>query len=214
MPELVLDGDRRLIVAGRFRLAFRWSGDRWDHGLEDQARGQDRHRVLAWSVEGDPDRDDPTRVVSPVYQQLEFQNDGAILQALLVGQSGPHHFSAAFSVEERDESESPDWPHESKPHTVSIKVDVADRCRGAVEALSATYTVDARSDDLIDAGPSVAAWDLGQDRLTFAAIEPASVSLAEAGRRATLIQALAGPGQGSATRRFLYVWEWDPDIRW
>ena len=74
---------------------------------------------------------------------------------------------------------------------MSIKVDVADRCRGPIEALASTYTVDARSDDLIDASPSIAAWELWPDRLTFAATEPAQVSLAEAGRRATQIQALA-----------------------
>ena len=197
MPELVHDGDRRLIVAGRLRLAFRWTGERWDHDLEAHPRDHAGHRILAWSVEGDPDRDDPARVVSPAYQQLQFQEDGPTLQALLVGQSGPHHFSAVFAVEEG-------------PNRVVIKVDVADRCRGPVEALAATYTVDARSDDLVDASPSAAAWDFGPDRLTFAATEPASVSLAEAGRRATRIQALAGPGQGSATRRFFYHWRWEP----
>ena len=213
MPELVTDGDRRLIVAGRFRLAFRWTGDRWDHGIEDLARDRSTHRVLAWSLEGDPGRDDPARVVSPAYQQLQFQEDGSTLQALLVGQSGPHHFSAVFAVDEIPDPDVPGRPHAVRPHRVTIRVDVADRCRGPVEALGATYTVDARSDDLIDANPTVAAWDFGPDRLTFAAVEPAQVSLAEAGRRATQIQALAGRSEGASTRRFLYSWQWEPDLR-
>ena len=49
MPELVIDGDRRLIVAGAFRLAFSWTGDRWMHSLEHQG-------VASPRIESSPSR--------------------------------------------------------------------------------------------------------------------------------------------------------------
>ena len=196
MPELHENGDAKAIVAGDLRLAFRWTGERWVHRLELQERDQVIPRVLAASVEGDPDRDDPTRVVSPAYQQLHFQEDGRSMQALLVGQSGPHHFSAVFTLVEEIFGD------------VSIHVDVADRCRGPVEAFASTYAVNARSDELADASPIKASWNFGPDCLAFVARPPAQVAVAEAGRLATSIQALAGPDPGSATRRLLYDWHW------
>jgi hypothetical protein len=216
MPELVIDGDRRMIVAGAFRLAFSWTGERWAHSLEHRGRDETSHRVLAISVEGDPERDDPARVVSPTFQDLQFQEDGSTIQALLVGQSGPHHFSAVFSVEQRFQGEGHGWPYADPPYEIHIKVDVADRCRSPIEALASTYTVDATSSDLIDARPTVAAWDLGANRLTFATDYggPTQVAWAEAGRRATLVQALAGLDRAGATHRFQYLWHWNPDIRW
>jgi hypothetical protein len=196
MPELVEDGDRRLIVAGRFRLVFLWSSDRWVHTLELGDTGEMSPRVLAVSLESDPKFEEPTRVVSPTYQDLQFQDAGDDLQALLVGQAGPHHFSAVFTIEERPGGD------------VSIDVDVADRCRGLVEALATTYTIDARSEELVDADSFGAAWDFEPGRLTFAVVPPARFALAEAGRRATQIQALADSGSRSATRRFRYQWHW------
>ena len=145
--------------------------------------------------------------------QLQFQRDGSTLQALLVGQSGPHHFSAVFAFDEIPDRDVPGRPLAEGSPRLLIRVDVADRSRGPVESLGATYTVDARSDDLVDAGPTVAAWGFGPDRLTFAAVGPAHVSLAEAGRRATRIQALAGTLEGASTRRFVYSWQWEPDLR-
>ena len=206
-----------MIVAGAFRLAFLWTGARWVHSLEHRARGASSHRVLAASAEGDPDRDDPARVVSPAYQDIQFQEDGATTQALLVGQSGPHHFSAVFAVERRSRAPGLGWLHPDPPgEEVHVRVDVADRCRAPIEALAASYTVDATSSDLIDARPTVVAWDLGPNRLTFATDYggPTQVAWAEAGRRATRIQALAGLDPAAATYRFQYLWHWDPDIRW
>jgi hypothetical protein len=201
MPELLELGDRRSIESGDFNLSFRWTGARWEHWLEHRGRGLLRPRVLAFAVEGDAVRGDPARVISPAYQQLHFQREGEAVQALLVGQSGPHHFSAVFHFEDRASGE------------VRIGVDVADRCRSPIEVLASTYTVDARSDDLVGASPSLAAWDFEPARLTFSAVPPSQVSLAEAGRRATQVQALAPPDPGSPTRRFLYTWHWEPDFR-
>ena len=53
-------------------------------------------------MESQPERDDPTRIVSPVYQELQRhesagdQTGGVCL--LLTGQFFQHHFSAAFSL--------------------------------------------------------------------------------------------------------------------
>ena len=213
MPEPFEEGDIRSIVAGTVTLTFRRVGDRWAHSIqdtrgdhEDDPRRGSTYRMHAVTLEGDPARDDPARVVSPAYQDFQFQRSGAIVQALLVGQSGPHHFSAVFAVEDRERGGA------------MITVDVADRCRAPVEALASTYTVNATSGELVEAGPSLVSWDLGRegfgtDRLTFGAVAPAQVAMAEAGRRATQVQALAGPESASSTRRLRYYWHWQSRIR-
>jgi hypothetical protein len=185
-----------VIEASGLRLRFLWLGHSWTHSIEYQGAESGTYRVLTLALEGDPERDDPARVVSPAYQQIHFQGEGSELQALLVGQSGPHHFSAVFSFDDRSGGD------------VSIDVDVADRCQGLVEMLATTYIVDARSDELIEADPHGAAWDFDPGRLTFAVVSPARFALAEAGRRSTQIQALADPESKSATRRLRYQWHW------
>ena len=119
------------------------------------------------------------------------------MQALLVGLSGSHHFSAVFELEE----------HEGG---AVLDVDVADRCRAPIEALACTYWVDARSGDLLGAGPSGIQWSLASGRLDFEASEPGSVQLSEAGRRATRVQANASLVPGAYTHRCLYRWRWSP----
>jgi hypothetical protein len=200
MFDVVDTGNVRWVQTNRLRLIFHWNGDRWEHRIE-YFDGNLIRRPFALSVEGDPERDDPTRVISPAYQQIQFQAAGPkITQVLLVGQSGPHHFSAVFAMEETDFEQ------------VSIKVDVADRCRGPVDALASTYNVAATSSNLVGADPTLAAWDFGSDRLTFSSVPPAQIVLAEAGRQGTQIQALASPAQDSPTRRFLYTWHWQPSL--
>jgi hypothetical protein len=197
MSELTELGDRRSIEDRNVRLVFQWTGDRWEHWLEDlNSDFEVGPRIIANTREGDPERDDPTRVVSPTYQQLQFQPEGSGWQALLVGQSGPHHFSAVFTFKEEIFGDT------------SIKIDVADRCRGPVESFASTYTVNARPSEIVEASPIRASWDIGPDRLTFVARPPAHVVVAEAGRLATSIQALAGVDPGSSTHRLLYDWHW------
>lgn len=198
MPELVVDGDRRQIVARDARLVFDWTGSRWIHSLETRQGSESAYQIRACSLESDPERDESARVVSPAYQDLHFQEVGETFQALLVGQSGPHHFSAVFSVVDEIFGD------------VSIQVDVADRCRATVEAFASTYTVNATSNELANAGAEKVSWDFGSNRLSFVARPPAQVALAEAGRQATSVQALAGlkAEPGSATHRLLYSWHW------
>jgi hypothetical protein len=213
MPELVIDGDRRMIVARAFRLAFTWNGDRWTHALEHLGRGREAHRTLASSFEGDAARDDLSRVVSPAYQDLQFQESESGLMALLVGQSGPHHFSAVFEVEEGTVANVVGRNPSEPVHEVIIKVDIADRCRAPVRSLASTYVVEAQSGDL-DAGSdsSVVSWKLESDDLAFSPEAPALASFAEAGRRATRVQACVTPEPGSATHRLIYHWIWQQNL--
>src|SRR5262245_21952135 len=62
-------GDNRADASGSgLRIGFVHIGDRWTHLL---ALPGERGIELARAVEGQPDRDEPERVVSPLYQELE-----------------------------------------------------------------------------------------------------------------------------------------------
>ena len=188
--------DRKSIVLPPFRLDFAWLGDRWTHEL--RAGDGASWRSLARAVEGDAGRDDPARVVSPAYQQLHLQRDDALSRALLVGQSGPHHFSAAFTVRE-------------EAGAIVVEADVADRCRSEVAALACTYVVEATSGDLLDADAALANWSIpALGRLAFEVVAPGSLALAEGGRRGTQVQAGARIEPDAQTHRCQYLWRWTP----
>ena len=192
--------DRRAILAPGVRLTFLRDGDRWTHALEV---GKGPARVvggIAQAVEGDPARDDPSRVVSPAYQDIQPHASGGDIQALLMGQATPHYFSAVVTARREGRG-------------VSIKVDVADRCREPVAALAATYLVRLGSGALIDASADRIIWGggaLGGGRLELSAEGPATVALAEAGRQASRVQALAGILSSTFTQRLVYRWRWTP----
>jgi hypothetical protein len=102
---------------------------------------------------------------------------------------------------------------------VVVDVDVADRCRAPVEILAATYLVQLGSSALIDvdAGAEGIAWGgdpLGGGRLEFRGGGGADIALAEAGRRAARVQALARlvPATDHHTRRLVYSWRWTPRL--
>ncbi|HWE36286.1 MAG TPA: hypothetical protein VG406_06910 [Isosphaeraceae bacterium] len=177
-------------------VEFHRLGDRWTHDVAVGPRGAPA--VVAVAVEADAERDGPTRVVSPTYQELDFERGADRVGALLLGQAGPHHFSAVFAV----------W---EDPGQVGVVVDVADRCRVPVESLACTYRLDLPAAALRSADPGAIAWDLPGGRLEFMAKEPARVAVAEAGRRGTLVQAEAGIDSKSHTQRCLYRWLWTPD---
>jgi hypothetical protein len=192
--------DRQTIRAPGLRLAFRRGGERWAHALAVGDGTSDVLIGVAESVEGDPDRDDPARVISPAYQDVQPHFTEGNTCALLTGQSTPHHFSAVVTAR-RD-----------GPSTV-VEVDVADRCRGPVEVLAATYLVQLGSSDLVDAGPDRIVWGgeaLGHGRLEFSAGGVDDVAMAEAGRRATRVQALARLVPSTHTQRLFYSWRWTP----
>jgi hypothetical protein len=125
---------------------------------------------------------------------------------LLTGRLFQHHFSAAVSV--LTELDDPD--------AVGIEFDVADRCRAPVAALAATYQVGLGSSELSDASPRAIVWRReesatepgGGGQIELLCDAPGSLSLGEAGRQATRVQALASIVPGQFTHRLRYRWRW------
>jgi hypothetical protein len=195
MARIVQTDDDLTVDAPPLRLTFRWDGRRWSHALDVGGR------VVASSVEFEPERDDPDRPVSPAYQQLTGQEEPGVARALLVGQWGPHHGSAVFSASDG-------------PEGVVVEADVAVRSRTPLQSLAATYLAGFTSGDLADADPGGVVWDLAgtcSGRLRFEPGGPSCrVSLAEAGRAATRVQASAELAPGAANQRLLYRWVWLP----
>jgi hypothetical protein len=150
--------------------------------------------------------DSPENVVSPVYQEAhrhDFAGDqirGACL--LLTGHMFDHHFSAALALTREPTS----------PRACVVDVDVADRCRAHVAQLAATYLVRLGSSDLVDAGPNHIVWagpSLGSGKLELHCDRPGALALAEAGRQATRVQAIAAIQTTSFTHRLRYRWRWE-----
>ncbi|MDR3633712.1 MAG: hypothetical protein P4L84_07730 [Isosphaeraceae bacterium] len=194
--ELEESGDCIAIEGSGLRFTFQRQGERWEHALSlSNGTG-----AVAASVEGDAARDDPARVVSPAYQEVHRHPADQGFLLLLTGQSGPHHYSAVVTARREGRS-------------FIVEFDVADRCRSAVEVLAATYLVRMGSSDLVEAGPDGVVWGgaaVGQGRLEFGADASDSVALAEAGRCAMRVQALARIEPSTHTQRLHYRWRWTP----
>ena len=198
------------------QLRFWWHQDRWKHEIVSTAQAESLPRVAA--IEMATDLEEHDRVVSPAYQQIHLEADKAkgVVRAFLVGQSGPHHFSAAFEVADR-------------PHGAVIDIDVADRCRAPVAYLAATYTIEpspgvwtqethAQADPDSATDPAVAArsalvltCEHPHARLIFEADHPARHAAEEAGHGAVRVQALAHTNPADQTHRFRYRWRWVND---
>jgi hypothetical protein len=202
-------GDAIVIRGLGARITMARAAGSWTHHLaigDDQVRGPDGPPLIS-SVETDPDHADPSRVVSPVYQELqrlEFAGDqvrGFCL--LLTGHLFQHHFSAAVSLL-RDPSD-PAW--------IVLEYDIADRCRAPVTSLAATYLVRLGGGDLADAAPEAIRWNLGGQGSEASQLEmkcdpPGSLAMAEAGRGAARVQALAALHPTLFTHRLRYRWRW------
>lgn len=186
-PRLDDEDDRKSVVLSGLRVEFLWVEDRWSHALKV---GEDRRIVL--SVEGG---DDPSRVVSPAYQQFHWHEDGG--EAMLIGQSGPHTFSAVFRLSASEAG-------------AVLSVDLADRCREPVNALACTYVADLNSGNLDSADSASIVWSLGEPagRLSLDSEGSTTLSLAEAGRRGTQVQALGAIDPEALTHRLAYRWSW------
>ena len=196
------EGEDRAVLSGPgLRLAFARVGDRWTHFLE---LPQGSHAIIiAQATESDPERDGAQRVLSPLYQDIQRHEpaQGSDLYLLLTGRSFHHHFSAAVSLR----------GDPGQPGRLDIDFDIADRCRAPIDSLAATYSVGVSGGQLVDANPGRIAWDpVGPDRgrLELIAEAPATLALAEAGRHATCVQALAKIEPATFTQRLRYRWRW------
>jgi hypothetical protein len=191
---------RQWLLAPGLRLELRHTGDRWTHGISIAAGPARPFVLVAASVEGDLAHPDPRRVVSPVYQDLR---DHAVPEGecvLLTGQATPHHFSAVLTAR-------CDGP------SAVVAVDAADRCRGPIDALAATYVLPLGSSALVDATADQIVWGgaaLGDGRLELAVGAAGTLALAEGGRQATRVQALARLAPETHTQRLIYCWRWTP----
>jgi hypothetical protein len=203
--------DRCVINGPRARITFARIDDRWTHHLAFRAESSagDDFVALVSTIEAEPDGGDPARIVSPVYQELqrhEFAGDHVRgICVLLTGHLHQHHFSAAVTLFRDQESE----------RFVVLEIDVADRCRAPVSVLAATYLVRLGSSELADAGPHVITWSVpapdagsGPKGLELRCDSPGTVALAEAGRNATRVQALAAIDPAVYTHRLRYRWRW------
>lgn len=195
------EGEDRVVLAGPgLRLAFVRVGEHWTHSLEvPRAPGI----LVVQAVASDPDRGGAERILSPLYQDIQRHEpaQGPGLCLLLTGRSFAHHFSAAVSLRGTA----------GPPAGLEFDIDIADRCRTPIESLAATYLVGLDGGALVDADPWRIAWDsVGPDRgrLELIAEPPTTLALAETGRQATRVQALAQIEPGTFTHRLRYRWRW------
>ncbi|AMV36878.1 hypothetical protein VT85_05570 [Planctomyces sp. SH-PL62] len=180
------------------RIVFRRAEDRWTHEF-----GRDQGPPLVAAIESGAGTADPSRVLSPVYQEVQhhaFDDDERRVRLLLTGLLHRHHFSAVLTVSTGDAGE-----------TTTIDFDVADRCRDAVVSLAATYDVRLGAGELQEADGFKIRWSggaLGEDALSFSAADGSLLAIAERGPRAVQAQALASLSPGAFTHRLRYRWIW------
>jgi hypothetical protein len=195
MARIVQTVEMLSLDATSLRLLFRWDGARWSHRIELEGD------AIADSLEFQPGRDDPKQAPSPAYQQVSGQAQPGVARALLVGQWGPFHGSAVYSLFEDEGARE-----------VVVESDIAVRGPSSLRSLASTYVVRLRSGDLASASPQGIAWNLRNGLVGQLGFEPLGaschVSLAEAGRSATRVQVSADLTPGAATQRLLYRWRW------
>ena len=201
--------DTETIVTSCFQLKFWYQNDHWRHEVVSEGDTASIPRLS--SVEAIMHNNDHGRVISPTYQQIHLdRTKSGVVRAMLVGQAGPHHFSAAFEVEE-------------DPSGASISVDVADRCHSPVQALAATYAVE-RSPGLwgrvavngsVDENQGNLVLDASNPvcHLIFSVDPPGRHHLHEDSHGRIQAQALAQVDPKDQTHRFRYLWRWVKDPR-
>jgi len=190
------------IVTPSVRLTFTWVDDRWVHALVLPTSAS-----IPSSLVQSMDRDEGESPLSPAYQQLHLQREGDAQLAMLVGQSGHHHYSAAFTVREQPNG------------SISIEADVADRLMKSTEAvqpLACTYQV-ALGPGQIEAGsPGLVRWQVQSPAgsLELATVEQPGgktlLSVCGAPSDRSLAQLLASSEASGPTQRCGYRWTWVP----
>ncbi len=199
--ELIEEADRRVLLnrSRGFVLVFDRHGESWSHhmgSLGADGRWEGGSARLLASVEALPERLEVERIVSPTYQDLHVDRSKREPEVLLVGQYGPHRYSAVFSLECGDD--------------VGIVVDLADRCRQSYDNLACTYQLAERATfESGDQRRLVFGWPAPSDAwVQLEAAEPASVQARPVNAFTTLVQVLTTPAQASATHRCRYALRW------
>ncbi len=148
------------------------------------------------------------RVGNPAYQEIvphELEHHGREgLCALLTGSCFDHHFSAVFSL----------FRDREMPQFIVLDVDVADRCRGPVEKLAATYVVSglSLSPDARQNSTNSLCWRgsdaSGAGLLELIAVPPASISEETPASVGSRVQVRAIVDPKIHTQRLCYRWRW------
>jgi hypothetical protein len=199
-----MDEDRCAIHTADLRLAFAWTGDRWSHLLVLGRGG--RRRSFADSIE-QPEGGEPSRVLSPTFQDMHVQEGRNAIVALLVGKSGPHHFSGSFHV-----SESLD----SGERRSMVIAELADRCLDPIDSVASTYQIHhfgVRS-MLVDSGSTTARWTTEAEGTSVSldvtgasgTTEAGHLALAQPNLQHLWAQITARQSSDLATRRWSYRW--------
>lgn len=199
--------DERSIVTRTFRLRFWRESDRWNHAIELRAGGG--WQAFARSVETGLGARPP--MPSPTYQELVIRSEQGSIVAMLIGSSGPHHYSATMRV----------ICTADDPQTIesaSLRVDVADRCRSETVALASTYSVHPPAGSSLAEG-SMPSWGVvdQEGRNLFIrfggagspeedASKPPKVSIGIESGADFEVQASAVIVPGTATQRLVYAW--------
>ncbi len=189
-------------------------GNAWDHRIRfdggSTASGPGRPRLLvrpAAENEDEIEPAEPGRIANPVYQAFVphelAPSRGPGLCALLTGSCFDHHFSAVLSL----------YPDPELPARVVFEVDLADRCRGSVDMLAATYLISdpARSETLLDVRSNRVAWRgarPGDGLLELIATPPAMIGDQTPFSASSRVQVLARIDPNTHTQRLHYRWRW------
>ena len=146
------------------------------------------------------------RIANPVYQEIvphepTWRTPRTL--RLLTGSCFHHHFSAVFSI----------YRDPAMPRSIVLDVDVADRCRGSIETLAATYDVSSHyvGTDMTRLAVDSVAWpgaDSGGGLLELFAVPPASIEEPAADSSSAMVRIQAQIDPKTHTQRLRYRWRW------
>ncbi len=128
---------------------------------------------------------------------------GPGLCALLTGSCFNHHFSAVFSL----------FHDPEMPERMVLDVDIADRCRGPVEKLAATYFISgparrARASQSLVCSVAWEAVDQSRVVLELIAEAPATVEISDSRSGQVRAEIRAQVDPATHTQRLRYRWRW------
>lgn len=188
-----------------FKLVFHWVEDRWAHAIL-VGEAPETHLAVR-SIEGGVIGYDAREIAEPVYQEVNIGRDGDAAVALLIGQSGRHHFSATFRLVEMGTN-------------ISVHADIADRQTRPLpepRPLACTYVVESPPNCIEESSHKFVRWSCSHPagRLVIAAADSMPTSTIvltdDAGPDACLVRPIARFDLEATTQRSRFTWTWEPD---